>query len=461
MTKSKLKSRKVRELIETITSGAKHFSLTDLGCMAIGDSRELSKLLPDSCIDAIVTSPPYYDLKDYGGGRQIGTGQAYKDYLKDLSDIFSHCYRACKKNGSLWMVVDTFAQDHKTVLLPFELTTKLELMGWSLKEIVIWQKDRTVPWSSQGRFRKTFEYILMFTKSDDFKFYGNRVREKLGLKRWWVRYPERYNPEGKMPTDIWFIPLQFQGAWGGKDYPRHLCPFPFELVERILTVSTNKGNFVLDPFAGTGSVLAQAHCMSRCYLGFELKKRFLNEFEQKTLTAAIRRNDFKSKRFDSKTFKSLIMMLRGLKYPSVLIKEYRKLAANRFGKSEAPYCALVLLSQDDISNPKIPLPVDIRLAWHKMLSTDHRRMVHELMQHQPLSLFGISPRVSHVVSIDALKRYAQKKGASKLYVYTVGNTHKHRRVLDVGHIREFISAEDRRNVRTIPILSNIPISVDE
>lgn len=460
MVRPKRMSRKVRELLGSAESDAKHHLSTDLGCMAIGDTRDLVHLLPKNCIDAIVTSPPYFDLKDYGEEHQIGTGQVYEEYLDDLDSIFSKIYKACKDNGSLWLVLDTFTQERKTILLPFELANKLELTGWNLEEVIIWQKDRTVPWSSPGRFRKSFEYILMFSKSPDFKFYGNRLRETLGLKRWWIRYPERYHPEGKMPTDVWYVPLQFQGAWGGKDYPRHLCPFPFELVDRILTVSTNKSNFVFDPFAGTGSVLAQAHSMDRCYLGFELKEDFLIEFEQKTLPAALKRMGATDRKFSGKNFKSLIMMLRGMKFCSQLIKEYRKASLGKSGEATLPYCAVVIFNKRDLSNPRIPLPLTFQLYWHNELSIEQDEIIQKLTSCQPLSTFEISASIANCYSVDDLESVVKENHISNFYSYTVGNTHNHTGLSPLTYLEKLVVEKKEIPIRRIPIVSNVPLSVE-
>jgi DNA modification methylase len=72
------------------------------------------------------------------------------------------------------------------VPLPFDFANELKAVGWKLQEIIIWQKDRTVPWAHKGQMRNLFEYILVFSKTDNFEFYIDEVRDPSALKKWWA-----------------------------------------------------------------------------------------------------------------------------------------------------------------------------------------------------------------------------------------------------------------------------------
>ncbi len=154
-------------------------------------------------------------------------------------------------------------------MLPFELAQEAEACGWILRDVIVWEKDKTRPWSSRGRLRNSFEYVLFFVKSSRFKYYVERLREPLALKRWWVRYPERYNPEGKAPSNVWRAAIPVQGSWANTAI-QHACPLPPDLVERMLLLSTDLGDVVLDPFAGSGVVVAEAERLRRRGVGVEL-----------------------------------------------------------------------------------------------------------------------------------------------------------------------------------------------
>jgi len=236
------------------------------------DSRKISEILPDSIqIQTTITSPPYFDMKDYGVENQVGYGQRYDEYLNDLQNIFRQIKDKTKEDGTLWIIIDTFKRNNVVVPLPFDLANKLNEIGWLLQEVIIWKKDKTVPWSTQGFMQRKFEYILFFSKTANYKSNKDRVRiyDTQQLKRWWVKYPERYNPKGKALDEIWEYPIPVQGSWGDK-YIRHFCPLPKEMVATMIEISTDEEDLILDPFAGSGTVLSQSAYMSRHYIGFEL-----------------------------------------------------------------------------------------------------------------------------------------------------------------------------------------------
>lgn len=224
-----------------------------------GDARELASRLPDRSIAVTLTSPPYWNMKNYGVAEQIGWEQDYDQYMEDLISIFQHVYRATKDSGSLWVVLDTFKAKGRLKLLPFEFSDRLQdKTGWIPQDVIIWDKGRTLPWSRTGQMRNQFEYLLCFSKQKNFKYEIDRLKE-IELKEWWVKYPERYNPKGKVPANIWTLPIPVQGSWSTNGL-RHACPFPISLVERVLLLTTDPkpDHIVFDPFAGSGIVLALA-----------------------------------------------------------------------------------------------------------------------------------------------------------------------------------------------------------
>lgn len=109
------------------------------------DARKIADLKIKE-ITTTITSPPYFDMKDYGSKNQIGFGQTYKQYLDDLQKVFKNIYESTKDCGTLWIVIDTFKSEGKVVPLPFDLAAKLSEIGWLLQDVIIWKKDKTVPW---------------------------------------------------------------------------------------------------------------------------------------------------------------------------------------------------------------------------------------------------------------------------------------------------------------------------
>lgn len=134
------------------------------------DARKIADYIKDEVITTSITSPPYFDMKDYGLENQIGFGQTYQQYLEDLKSVFSSIYSITKNDGTLWIIIDTFKDKNGVVLLPFDLASKLKEIGWMIQDIIIWKKDKTVPWSSRGFVQRKFEYILFFSKSNNYKY---------------------------------------------------------------------------------------------------------------------------------------------------------------------------------------------------------------------------------------------------------------------------------------------------
>jgi len=267
----------------------------------IGDSREVEKIFAKKKIkkvDLILTSPPYFDILNYENSEnQIGYKQSYEKYLEDITDIYQQCYRISNNNATLWIVVDTIRKDSVTITLPFDIINKLKSLfsnnTWILRDVIIWNKYKNIPWFSKGRFKNQFEYILFLSKNNDYKYHIDNVREIADYKKWWLTYPERYNPKGKPPSNIWewedimsiwefIIPIR---GWGN-GYQKHLCPFPFPLIERILSISSDERDVIFDPFAGSGSVLALAKEMKRYSIGIDINKKYKEQFEKEVLIGA-------------------------------------------------------------------------------------------------------------------------------------------------------------------------------
>jgi DNA modification methylase len=237
----------------------------------------------------ILTSPPYFDLLNYGDNKkQIGFGEKnYSDYLSTIAQIFQDCYDVSTPDATFWLIVDTFKKDQQVKLFPFDIVNALKEKfknTWLLRDIIIWNKEKNLPWSNNGNFKNQHEYILFFTKGANFKFKLDSVREIADLKKWWKTYPERYSPNGKAPSNIWTFTTPIRG-WGNSNQ-NHLCPFPFPLVEKILTLSTDEGDLVFDPFSGSGSVLGMAKVMKRNSIGIDVNKKYRSRFKKEVINGA-------------------------------------------------------------------------------------------------------------------------------------------------------------------------------
>ena len=376
------------------------------------DSRNIIDLIGDSIkIKSTITSPPYFDMKDYGSENQVGFGQTYQDYLDDLQDIFNQIFQITENDGSLWIVIDSFKRENQVVTLPFDLSNKLKEIGWLLQDIIIWKKDKTVPWSNNGFVQRKFEYILFFTKSRNFKYNKDRVRnfDTSQLKKWWVKYPERYNPKGKALDEIWEFPIPVQGSWGDK-YIRHFCPLPKEMVATMIEISTDINDIVLDPFAGSGSVLFQSAVMRRKYIGFELNQNYIdmfNKYFKLNLKKSLREYERLSQLEGQDEFKKRILDLRALKFGRLLVNELDK----KFNFDFKIFVKMIEVNMDETTQ----LKVEYQIIGKYPNKNEVLQEVEVIVKTPPFSKFGIKSVFKHIDS--------KKRSKDRYYVYTKTNSY--------------------------------------
>ena len=272
---------------------------------------------------SIITSPPYLDMHDYGNTSQIGVpGQSVEDYLMHMSKLFRDCHRIAAADATFWLVAGSVRRNRRLVPLPDRLAACAEKAGWTLREAITWDKQKALPWTHHGELRDMTEQVLLFSKADDFRFDATELRSPIPNSIWWRRYPERYSPNGAMPTNLWSIPIPTQGSWSGSW--THLCPFPEELTYRMLSLTTVQGDTVLDPLAGIGSVPAMAEAMGRVGYGLELTARYARLYERTALSA----KNFLSRVGDDshrrEEFRRTIIELRLLKFAKLLAQRVKE-----------------------------------------------------------------------------------------------------------------------------------------
>lgn len=415
------------------------------------DARLLSRYIKKPMADVIITSPPYFDMKDYGVNGQIGFGQDYQtEFLADLKQVFHDCYTITKRTGSLWVVADTLKRNGRLLMLPFHISEVLKDIGWILRDIIVWDKGKTLPWSHRGQFRNTFEYILFLSKTENYKYYVNRIKEN-DLKEWWIRYPERYNPEGKTPANIWHIPIPVQGSWSNNKV-KHLCPFPEKLVERILLLTTDEGDLVVDPFAGSGVVLAQAYSMKRKYVGFEIRRDYVDSFRMNVAKEVKSRWKARGRKYidtvnrQREDLKDKIIRLRAVKYPFSLVRQFLK---NYHSEGDDTPIILFLVAlyreaeADEYPASRIKIikeDIFIIVGDEENKDLMATRLM-EVADKPPLSKFGVHGVVK-VVSKDSLTSWLSHRSDitdRDLWIYVGGVNYKYHkkanlkegRVLDV------------------------------
>ena len=247
----------------------------------IGDSRSMPEI-ENHTIDLVVTSPPYWHIKDYGIEGQIGYGQSLHQYLTDLFYTWSECFRILRPGSRLCINIgDQFARSvvygrYKIIPLHAEFITQCEKIGFDFMGSIIWQKKTTMnptggavvmgsyPYPPNGIVEIDYEFILIFKKPGESKKVLKEVKEASKLsKEEWKEY--------------------FYGHWhfGGAKQLGHEAMFPEELPRRLIRMFTFQGDTVLDPFLGSGTTVKVALELVRNSVGYEINEGFLSLIEDK------------------------------------------------------------------------------------------------------------------------------------------------------------------------------------
>jgi site-specific DNA-methyltransferase (adenine-specific) len=247
----------------------------------IGDSRCM-KEVPDESVHLIITSPPYWQLKDYGNGKQIGFNDSYEDYINNLNLVWNECHRVLHKGCRLCINIgDQFARSvyygrYKVIPIRTEIIKFCESAGFDYMGAIIWQKVTTCnttggatvmgsfPYPRNGIIKLDYEFILIFRKYGDPPRVSKEIKEKSRLSQ------EEWNQ-------------YFSGHWNfpGEKQDRHLAMFPEELPRRLIKMFSFVGDIVLDPFLGSGTTSLASRNLDRNSIGYEINEEFLPVIQSK------------------------------------------------------------------------------------------------------------------------------------------------------------------------------------
>jgi len=356
------------------------------------DAHELASLwqgLPPP--QAVITSPPYLDMHDYGNASPIGVpGQSLSNYMSHIEGILRDCHWVTATNATLWLVVGSVRRNGRLIALPNKLINCAENVGWTLREAVTWDKQKALPWTHHGELRDVTEEVLLFSKTNEFQFDASDLRSPIPNSIWWRRYPERYSPNGAMPTNLWSIPIPTQGSWAG--IRSHLCPFPEELTYRMLSLTTIEGDTVLDPFAGIGSVPAMAEAMGRVGYGLELTDAYVDAYTDTAASAKRflmrieRGNELRTE------FGHVILELRLLKFAKNLGRSLER--------SGIPILCVEVEKSDRVPKRSYQIAsAKFRLAIQDPSTMDIAlALAHDTATRPPLSKFGIDAEICAIES---------------------------------------------------------------
>jgi modification methylase len=233
-------------------------------------SEDLARLAPSS-VDFIITSPPYWNLKDYGHRGQIGA-EPYGHYLERLNKVWSECYRVAKADAVL--AINIGNRRYQKRFYPIGLDIAAAMKGWVLWDILIWYIPNALPQPNhymERLFDNKFEFVLIFTKdgATDCTFHKPRVPQK-----YIVADPRAHkkNAAGRCIGNVIRIPAYRPP--NVKELGYHAAAFPEELVALLLHSFTDERDTVLDPFLGSGTTLKVTNAMNRSGIGVEINEEF-------------------------------------------------------------------------------------------------------------------------------------------------------------------------------------------
>jgi site-specific DNA-methyltransferase (adenine-specific)/site-specific DNA-methyltransferase (cytosine-N4-specific) len=258
----------------------------------LGDTRNILPELATNSIQSCITSPPYWGLRDYGIQSQIGSEMKVEDYIDNLVAIFGEVKRILKDNGTLWLNIgDSYTsgnrkwrqadkknlaremsyrppnpdglKDKELIGIPWRLVFALQADGWYLRSDIVWYKPNCQPESVKDRPTRAHEYVFLLTKSEKYFYDFEAIKEKTDI-----------NGGVRNRRSVWSINTEpFRGP--------HFAVFPKALVCPCILAGTKRGDLILDPFLGAGTVAACAQELGRRCLGVEIKKEYAELAKQR------------------------------------------------------------------------------------------------------------------------------------------------------------------------------------
>ena len=262
-----------------------------------GDALDELGRIPTQSIDTVVTSPPYFQQRDYDDSDQIGQESNPAAYVARLVEIFRQVHRVLRESGSIWIVIGDKYLRGELLGLPWRVVLALIDEGWILRSDIIWHKPNAMPSSVKTRPTTDHEYIFFLTKSKQYYYNADAIREphvtfsdqsrmRGGRRHFHVRngtpesgknggnqnlhdgrWDQAFHPGGRNKRTVWSIPLsKFREA--------HFAVFPERFVETAILAGSPSGGVVLDPFLGSGTTALVAKRLQRHYIGIDCAQKY-------------------------------------------------------------------------------------------------------------------------------------------------------------------------------------------
>lgn len=235
-----------------------------------GDAIDFLKSIPDETFQLIITSPPYNIGKEYEKKVDL------KEYINQQTIVINECVRTLRPTGSICWQTGNFVENGSIIPLDIMIYPIFEQLGLKLRNRIIWHFEHGL--HSTKRLSGRYETVLWFSKTDNYVFNLDPIRIP-------QKYPNKKhfkgpnigklsgNPLGKNPGDVWDIPNVKNNHIEKLDHP---CQFPVELIERFVLSLTNEGDWVFDPYLGTGTTIVAALRHQRKGAGSEIVQKYVD-----------------------------------------------------------------------------------------------------------------------------------------------------------------------------------------
>ena len=251
------------------------------------------ELLDDNSVQCIITSPPYWGLRDYGDEKQLGDELTPDEYINNLCNIFSKCKRVLKDDGVLYVnISDSYFRnggkskganpnakvgntkrgiqkgnckvpegylEKSLALIPQKFAIEMNKCGWIVRNAIVWHKPNAMPQPIKDRFANDYEMIFMFSQQKHYKF--NLIKENVTGK-------------DRIKRAVWSINTK-------PSKTGHIAPYPTDLILPCVLSGSDEGDVILDPFMGSGTTAEVALLNNRNFVGFEVVKETCELAEQR------------------------------------------------------------------------------------------------------------------------------------------------------------------------------------
>lgn len=269
----------------------------DLLTLHHGNSVDVARSLPPKSVQTIVTSPPYFGLRDYGSPGEFGAEATPTEFVANLVGLFRELRDVLSDDGTVWLNLgDSYGKGKQLLGIPWRVALALQDDGWILRSDIIWAKRNFMPEAVTDRVTKAHEYIFMFTKKPKYYFDAAAIREDSdpGQEAHNEKYAREYSKHSSraattgQPGNVNNVGIHSRpgkpgrnkrSVWTVSTVPfneAHFATYPPELIRPCILAGSRPGDTVLDPFSGSGTTGMVATLEGRKYVGIDLNRDYLD-----------------------------------------------------------------------------------------------------------------------------------------------------------------------------------------